>query len=222
MVKVHPSATVILLREAENKIEFLLLRRNPRISFHGGAWVFPGGKIDPDDYDNNNRGDMILAARNAAVREAGEEAGLRLNPEELVLASVWTTPEGMSKRFITWFFVGATDRGDVKIDGSEIHDYQWIAPDIALELHSKNKLELPPPTFVTICKLSAYNDIDTLLSSLAGSEPEIYVPRVFQVDGGRCSLYQDDVGYHDGNMDRPGARHRLRMLESGWTYVKSV
>ena len=222
MVKVHPSATVILLREAEKKIELLLLRRNSRILFHGGAWVFPGGRIDPGDYDHNDKGDMILAARNAAIRETEEEAGLRLNPEELVLISRWTTPAELPKRFIAWFFVGVINRGNVEIDGSEIQDYQWIRPEMALELHSKNKLELPPPTFVTIFKLSAYHDIHTLLSSLAESELEIYIPKIFQVEGGRCSLYQDDVGYPDGNMDRPGTRHRLRMLKSGWTYVKSV
>lgn len=45
-----PSATVILLRDAGDSLETLLLRRNSQLAFHGGAWVFPGGRIDPEDH----------------------------------------------------------------------------------------------------------------------------------------------------------------------------
>src|SRR5688572_26495435 len=41
------AATVVLLREAP--FEVFLLRRNARSSFMGGAYVFPGGKLDAED-----------------------------------------------------------------------------------------------------------------------------------------------------------------------------
>src|SRR5258708_29567395 len=100
-----PSATVILLREASGHLETLLLRRNSKSAFHGGAWVFPGGRIDPEDHDLG--GDMLVAARQAAVRESYEEAGLTLAREDLVWISHWTTPEGRPERYSTWFFVAA-------------------------------------------------------------------------------------------------------------------
>ena len=64
-----PAATVVVLRDGPEGVESLMLRKNSRIAF-GGMWVFPGGRIDDDDYDSSRN--MITAARNAAAREAGE------------------------------------------------------------------------------------------------------------------------------------------------------
>ena len=43
-----PAATVIPLRDGEDGLEVLLLRRAARGAF-GGMWVFPGGQVDPVD-----------------------------------------------------------------------------------------------------------------------------------------------------------------------------
>ncbi|MGD9942512.1 MAG: NUDIX domain-containing protein [Burkholderiaceae bacterium] len=43
------SATVVLLRDGEQGLEVLLLRRHGASDVLGGAYVFPGGKLDPDD-----------------------------------------------------------------------------------------------------------------------------------------------------------------------------
>ena len=37
-------------RRAPTGVETLMLRRNSKLAFAGGAWVFPGGRIDPEDY----------------------------------------------------------------------------------------------------------------------------------------------------------------------------
>ena len=60
-----PAATVVLLRDTSDGIETLLLRRNTAVEFAGGLWVFPGGRIDPEDHVEG--GDLITAARNASV-----------------------------------------------------------------------------------------------------------------------------------------------------------
>ena len=65
-----PAATVVLARESEvhPDIEILLLKRNSRLVFHGGHWVFPGGRIDAEDF-KRSRGDLEYpAALKAAVR----------------------------------------------------------------------------------------------------------------------------------------------------------
>ena len=67
-----PAATVVLLRETP-KIEVLMLHKTSQIAF-GGMWVFPGGRIDAQDYPENQ--DVNVAARTAAVRETMEEAGI--------------------------------------------------------------------------------------------------------------------------------------------------
>jgi 8-oxo-dGTP pyrophosphatase MutT (NUDIX family) len=213
-----PSATVILLRDAGDHLETLLLRRNSRLSFHGGAWVFPGGRIDPEDYPPGAESDVLAAAQHAAVREAYEEAALVIAPEDLVFISHWTTPEGRPERFSTWFFVAAARDGVVRIDGGEIHAHRWARPDHALAAQRNGEIELPPPTFVTLTKLSAYRTTSVALSAFVQSCPESFAPRNHKVPSGVCSLYAEDAGYADGNVTRPGRRHRLWMLASGWRY----
>lgn len=46
---VRPAATVVMLRDADEGLEVLMLRRNVRSHVLGGAFVFPGGKLDPAD-----------------------------------------------------------------------------------------------------------------------------------------------------------------------------
>ena len=61
-----PAATVLLLREHRNQNQVLMLHKTSKIAF-GGMWVFPGGKIDAADYDEE-RND------NAAARVAACES----------------------------------------------------------------------------------------------------------------------------------------------------
>jgi 8-oxo-dGTP pyrophosphatase MutT (NUDIX family) len=217
-----PSATVILLRDGDAGLETLLLRRNSRIAFHGGAWVFPGGRIDPEDYPSGRSHDDLAAARQAAVREAQEEAGLAVTLDSLAWIAHWTTPVGRPERYSTWFFVAAAGSETVQIDGSEIHDHRWMRPDHALAAQQAQEIELPPPTFVTLTKLLAYPSASTALTDLARKEPEIFTPRYYKVDGGACSLYVEDAGYETGELHHSGRRHRLWMVESGWRYENTV
>lgn len=45
------AATVVLLRERPAGLQVLLTRRAAGMSFMGGFWVFPGGRMDPADLD---------------------------------------------------------------------------------------------------------------------------------------------------------------------------
>jgi len=217
-----PSATVILLRDGNAGLETLLLRRNSRIAFHGGAWVFPGGRIDPEDYPSGRPHDDLIAARSAAVREAREEAGLAVALDSLAWIAHWTTPVGRPERYSTWFFVAAAGSEAVQIDGSEIHDHRWMRPEHALGAQRTQEIELPPPTFVTLTKLRAYPSVSTALTDLARKEPEIFTPRYHKVDGGACTLYVEDAGYETGELHHSGRRHRLWMVDSGWRYENIV
>ena len=111
-----PAATVVLLRESP-EVEVLMLRKNSRIAF-GGMWVFPGGRIDPEDAAAN--GDPEGTARNAAARETREEAGIAAAPDDFVWFAHWTPPPSTPKRFATWFFAARAGEHSVSIDGGEI------------------------------------------------------------------------------------------------------
>jgi 8-oxo-dGTP pyrophosphatase MutT (NUDIX family) len=212
-VPILPAATVVLLREGRIAPEVLLLRRNSQLAFHGGSWVFPGGRVDAGE------GDGEAGARRAAVREAHEEAGIALDADALVQISHWTTPEGQPRRFATWFYVGAVDRAEVRIDGGEIHDHRWFTANDALAAHRAKEIELPPPTFVTLAVLASHRSPADAVAAAAAAEPRVYLPRIVKVAaGGMASLYPGDAGWDSRDAERPGARHRLLFLESGWRY----
>jgi 8-oxo-dGTP pyrophosphatase MutT (NUDIX family) len=45
----RPAATVLTMRDGPSGVEVLMLRRNLNSDFVGGAYVFPGGGVDPAD-----------------------------------------------------------------------------------------------------------------------------------------------------------------------------
>ena len=210
------AATVVVLRDAHAGLEVLLMRRASELVFHGGAWVFPGGRIDPADLTH---GDLVATARRAAVREAHEEASLTLDPDRLVTVSHWTTPEGRPRRFATWFFAAVLDiHVDVVVDGGEISAHRWLRPDDALKARAEGQLELPAPTFVTLSLLTHFACSSEALAYFARTTPPVYLPKPRDTADGLVSLYQGDVAYEGGPLDEPGPRHRLHMLNTRWHY----
>ena len=215
-----PAATVVLLRDAPTGPEALMLRKNSKINF-GGMWVFPGGRIDPEDRAEGNAEE--LAARNAAAREAREEAGACLEPAALLWFAHWTPPPGTPVRFTTWFFAAKAGDEAVRIDGSEIKAHQWIRPVDALAKHKSGAIDLAPPTWVTLNGLSAHSCVDSALGSLADRPPRIYATRVARRnDGVRVALWEGDAGYVDGDADRQGPRHRLVMTANGFVFENNA
>jgi 8-oxo-dGTP pyrophosphatase MutT (NUDIX family) len=213
------AATVVLLRDASAGLEVLLLRRAKQLAFHGGAWVFPGGRVDPTDA----RADQLGSARAAAARETLEEAAVELDPDTLVPFSHWTTPEGRMRRFATWFFAAQLQAArDVRVDGREMDAHRWIIPSEALALQATGELELPPPTFVTLHVLAAHARAAEAVETARASKPFVFLPRPRSFQDGVVSLYGGDSAYEGGEIDVPGARHRLSMFPGRWQYARSL
>ncbi len=96
MTPVEPrdAATVILLRSSEHGPAIYYLRRQVSMEFAGGMCVYPGGGVDPRDFDADVAWagpepaewaarlgcdeDMARALVCAAVRETFEESGVLL------------------------------------------------------------------------------------------------------------------------------------------------
>lgn len=213
-----PSATLILLRDA-GAIEVLLVCRSKRLDFHGGAWVFPGGRVDL--VDKTGGLDELTAAKNAAVRETREEVGLEIERDLLVPVSHWTTPEIAPKRFATWFFAAPYSGGDVRVDGGEIHQHLWLTPQVALERHLQKQIELPPPTFVSLLELTTFANATAALESWRKRKPPVFLPKFVAGTGGvSYSLYPFDAGYESGDPNAPGPRHRLIFAPGKWEYQR--
>jgi 8-oxo-dGTP pyrophosphatase MutT (NUDIX family) len=211
---------VILLRDTGSTVETLMLRRNSSLAFAGGMWVFPGGRVDPGDIDPDRSDDEIGAARRAAVREAKEEAGLVVDEDLLVPFSHWTPPAAAIKRYATWFFLAPAPEGLVEIDDGEIKAHEWTTPREVLRRRDAGDVELAPPTWVTLARLSAFDTVAAALEAARAAVPEFFLTRIALVEGGAAALWQGDAGYDDGDALRPGPRHRLEMVGERWRYLR--
>jgi recombination protein RecT len=76
---------MLLLRDTPAGLEVLMTRRSDKASFVPGAYVFPGGRIDPEDAQCHaltqrraSQNDAHLTAAVAAIRESFEELGVLL------------------------------------------------------------------------------------------------------------------------------------------------
>ena len=70
------AATVVMLRDAPAGLEVFLLRRHGLSDVLGGAYVFPGGKIDAEDAGLITQLDQPVAALHAALGEPETAAEL--------------------------------------------------------------------------------------------------------------------------------------------------
>ncbi|MEO8656532.1 MAG: NUDIX hydrolase [Ramlibacter sp.] len=75
------AATVLMLRDGDQGPEVFLVRRHEKSNVHGGVYVFPGGKVDEDDFsypadhlDQDPR--HLQAALNEAETDARTAAGI--------------------------------------------------------------------------------------------------------------------------------------------------
>lgn len=77
-----PAAAVILLREGASGLEVLMLEKAAGPHFSGGALVFPGGKVEPQDAAFGGaigeQRHSLSILKIAAIREMFEECGIML------------------------------------------------------------------------------------------------------------------------------------------------
>lgn len=220
----RPSATVVLLRDGEQGPEVLLLLRSAKLSFHGGEWVFPGGRVDEEDLEGGHDPHELVAAKRAARREAMEEAGVELDVDELFPIAHWTTPIVLPKRFATWFLLGEVRSATtvVEVDGGEIEDAMWVRPEEALARRERGEIGLPPPTFVTLTWLAPFATAREAIEAFRTRPPERYFPRVCVADEAIVNVFFGDAAFETGDVTCPGPRHRLTMRKGPWVLERDL
>lgn len=220
-VEARLSATVVLLRDTEQGLEALLLRRNPKLKFAAGSWVFPGGAVDQDELERTPT--QYQALEVAAIREVQEECGVVVGKQSLVHFCNWTTPEAEKKRFSTWFFVARVDdpNAEITIDNGEIHEYQWLGPEQALALHSQGDLNLMPPAFLTLLLLSHYQTVEAACLDLAQRTNFSVTPKLAVTNGQMAAIYPGDAEYETGQPSSSGPQHRTLFTDMGMKYIHS-
>ena len=124
----RPAATVAVLRPGPQGPEVLLLKRSGRMGFFPDAWVFPGGRVDPEDGVVPTVGQVVgldEARRDhavAAIRECFEEAGVWLGgglPADGLRAGL---AHGAGAR-------GAVHGRSLDVSGLGLWS-RWVTPDV--------------------------------------------------------------------------------------------
>lgn len=217
--RVPVAATVVIVRDGAAGPELLMIERPDRGSF-AGAWVFPGGKIDPADGD---AADEEAVARRGGVRETLEETGLHLDAASLVPLSCWDPPPGIALRIRTWFFLALDPGGELALSDDEAVAAVWVRPDDMLARHGRGEATLYPPTWVTLHELAEQPDREALLAvaRLAGIRRYETVAR--RLSSGPVLLWEGDTAYGNAELDEgdSASHHRLELAALPWVYTRT-
>ena len=158
------------------------------------------------------RAAAIEAAHRAALCEGKttfskvlRENGLLLALDELVPYAHWITPEGMPKRFDTWFFLAAAPPEQAGAhDGKESTDSIWVSPREALEGGETGRFKLPFPTTRNLIKLGKQTKVKAALDDSRGKSVVTVTPVMTRLNGGRQLRIPREAGY-DGEVFEVGS-----------------
>lgn len=134
------AATVLLLRDAPGGgLEVLMTRRSPQASFAPGAYVFPGGAIDPQDAEPATHAQADRRPAQAPDRVTQAVAAIRESFEELGVLLA-RRPDG---RFATAEDIAALDRGAPFIAQCAARGLRLAADAVFLLAHWTADRDLP-------------------------------------------------------------------------------
>ena len=125
--------------------------------------------------------------------------------DELVPYAHWITPEGMPKRFDTWFFLAAAPPEQAGAhDGKESTDSIWVSPREALAGGESGRFKLPFPTTRNLIRLGKQSSVRAALNDSKGRKIVTVMPVMTKLNGGRQLRIPIEAGY-DGDVFEVGA-----------------
>lgn len=172
---IRDAASTILWRKGTSGIEVLMGQRGKSASFMPSKFVFPGGRVEPDDSKYADQSLLAplcmkrlrlscaaeaaspLTLAGAALRELEEETGLRLRlpaPHAMRYVFRAITPPGAPRRFDARFFLVhadslESDKVDSTSPDNELSQLQWIT------IADSRKLDLPFITGIVLEEVEA-------------------------------------------------------------------
>jgi 8-oxo-dGTP pyrophosphatase MutT (NUDIX family) len=146
-----------------------------------------------------------LCAGNTTFSKVLAGNGLLLALDELVPYAHWITPEGMPKRFDTWFFLAAAPPEQAGAhDGKESTDSIWLSPREAVAGGESGRFKLPFPTIRNLIRLGKQTSVRAALGESRDRPIVTVMPVMTKLNGGRQLRIPREAGY-DGEVFEVGA-----------------
>ena len=127
----------------------LLVRRNAQLAFHGGAWVFPGGRVDAADYagERRHRGRRAPRRRARSARGSRARAACGRSGRGVALGDADPVAEAFRHLVLRRRRHRCAGRGRRRRDPRPSRGWRRTRRS---RRSAPARIELPPPTFVTI------------------------------------------------------------------------
>lgn len=157
-----PAAAVAFVRDTDRGIEVYLSRRPAHFRYYPGAFVFPGGRLDPDDKD----------IRATAAREVQEEIGIEIDTDRLIpLRNIHTSAHAGPVYHMLTFAYPADREFNTSLNTEEVDEEMWIMAREALL-----RFELPYQIRAAVHTIASFASVAELVRALAdGSFDEDYL-----------------------------------------------
>jgi 8-oxo-dGTP pyrophosphatase MutT (NUDIX family) len=148
-----PAAAVAFVRDTDHGIEVYLSRRPAHFRYYPGAFVFPGGRLDPGDSD----------IRATAQREVREEIGIDIDPNLLVpLRNIHTSAHAGPVYHMLTFAYPAAGEFNTSLNTDEVDEELWITAHEAID-----RFELPYQIRAAVFTIAQFRTVAELLRTLA-------------------------------------------------------
>jgi 8-oxo-dGTP pyrophosphatase MutT (NUDIX family) len=204
MIEIIPAATLILFREREGAApELLITQRAAGMAFAGGALVFPGGRIDPEDRVRAARYSDLAeddaAARLAALRETAEEVGsdYGLGIHDLTPFARWLPKHRQARNFDTRFYIARVSRNapDPQADGGETVRAFWCSAAQVLAMCDRGEAEIIFPTRRNLERLAQFASFDQALDDALRHSIDPITPFHEEREDGPWLCIPEGLGY---------------------------
>ncbi|HLH62509.1 MAG TPA: hypothetical protein VKV20_12565 [Ktedonobacteraceae bacterium] len=163
----------------------------------GVLLAYRGGSILAFNDENMARFETYRQAfnqRQGSLVEMARTENLVLATDRLGYFAHWITPEGMPKRYDTYFFVAtAPEEQQAAHDRLETSEGIWIAPSEALARFERNEFPLVFATIHQLRDLAAFSSVKQALESTTTQHVPTRMPVLIEENGKRRVFLQEDA-----------------------------
>jgi 8-oxo-dGTP pyrophosphatase MutT (NUDIX family) len=199
------AASLILMRDGlAARPQILIVQRSANLAFAAGAYVFPGGRVDPEDgiagaLHHPGLNPEEAAARIAALRETREETGIARDvatSSAMPFARWLPKHEVVTRRFDTRFYLATTsERTEPVADGEETSHAFWATAEEVLDRCSAGDGRAIFPTRRLLERLARFDSFEAAREEAERLPHRIISPWIEQREGGDWLCIPEDAGY---------------------------